>query len=85
MLLSAVSVLVVAQQSSEITEGLMNYPVLRETEMLKCIKSKFGCPVEGTQIEGNNITKYTKTMHRNSCKFYVYLYIYKTSFKAGRK
>ena len=28
MLLSAVSVLVVAQQSSEVPEGLMNYPVL---------------------------------------------------------
>ena len=33
MLLSAVSVLVVAQSSSEIPEGLMNNPVLRmETE-----------------------------------------------------
>jgi len=32
MLLSAVSVLVVAQSSSEIPEGLMNNPVYRVTE-----------------------------------------------------
>ena len=34
MLLSAVSVLVVAQPSSEVPEGLMNYPVLWLTQ--KC-------------------------------------------------
>ena len=35
MLLSAVSVLVVAQSSSEIPEGLMNNPVLQELWQLK--------------------------------------------------
>ena len=34
MLLSAVSVLVVAQSSSEIPEGLMNNPVLYETRQI---------------------------------------------------
>jgi len=53
--------------------------------MLKYIKSKFGCPVEEIQIEGNNIKKYTTTVHRNACKFYIYLYIYQPYFKAGRK
>ena len=33
MLLSAVSVLVVAQSSSEISEGLMNNPVLRKLDI----------------------------------------------------
>jgi len=53
--------------------------------MVKYIKGKFGCPVEGTQIEGNNIKKYTTIVHKNACKFYNYLYIYKTYIKAGRK
>jgi len=53
--------------------------------MVKYIKSKFGCPVEGTQIEGNNIKKYTITADRNAWKFCIYLYIYKTYFKAGWK
>ena len=35
MLLSAVSVLVVAQSSSEIREGLMNNPVLRVLKVLR--------------------------------------------------
>jgi len=37
MLLSAVSVLVVAQSSSEIPEGLMNNPVFRYTNLYKYI------------------------------------------------
>jgi len=53
--------------------------------MVKYIKSKFGCSVEETQIEGNSIQKYTTTAHRNACKFYIYLYIYKPYFKDGRK
>jgi hypothetical protein len=35
MLLSAVSVLVVVLPSSEVPEGLMNYPVQRVTQRLK--------------------------------------------------
>jgi len=37
MLLSAVSVLVVAQSSSEIPEGLMNNPVLFQIDKMKII------------------------------------------------
>ena len=40
MLLSAVSVLVVAQSSSEIPEGLMNNPVYPPVIMLKLQKEK---------------------------------------------
>ena len=38
MLLSAVSVLVVAQSSSEIPEGLMNNPVF-STDTVRCVSS----------------------------------------------
>ena len=45
MLLSAVSVLVVAQSNSEIPEGLMNNPVYlinaRDMERIKLIKKNF--------------------------------------------
>jgi len=41
MLLSAVSVLVVAQSSSEIPEGLMNNPVLDSKEFLICYSRTF--------------------------------------------
>jgi len=37
--------------------------------MVKYIKGKFGCPVEGTQIEGNNIQNIQPLyirMHANS-------------------
>ena len=37
MLLSAVSILVVAQSSSEIPEGLMNNPVLRSKTLSLCL------------------------------------------------
>jgi len=36
MLLSVVSVLVVAQSSSEFTEGLMNNPVIRQNVISVC-------------------------------------------------
>ena len=39
MLLSAVSVLVVAQSSSEIPEGLMNNPVFIEYQLLKTLEA----------------------------------------------
>ena len=44
MLLSAVSVLVVAQLSSEIPEGLMNNPVLKGSfkRMEECVMDPFG-------------------------------------------
>ena len=45
MLLSAVSVLVVAQSSSEIPEGLMSNPVY--TEPLFCMGVKLGLLTEG--------------------------------------
>jgi len=41
MLLSAVSVLVVAQSSSEIPEGLMNNPVLQIILFFDCVTSSF--------------------------------------------
>ena len=44
MLLSAVSVLVVAQSSSEIPEGLMNNPVLRCVSFLQTVVKRQSCP-----------------------------------------
>jgi len=44
MLLSAVSVLVVAQSSSEVPEGLMNNPVF-QTEVVEKIKTQILCSV----------------------------------------
>ena len=48
MLLSAVSVLVVAQPSSEIPEGLMNYPVCsvvsRDTSLFSDLQLLDNCP-----------------------------------------
>jgi hypothetical protein len=43
MLLSAVSVLVVAQPSSEVTEGLMNYPVFNFYTVLPQISRHVDC------------------------------------------
>jgi hypothetical protein len=43
--------------------------------MLKYIKSKFGCPVEGTQIEGDSIKKIPPLnveMHANSIFIYIF-------------
>ena len=49
MLLSAVSVLVVAQSSSEIPKGLMNNPVLYE---LQCQEISFKASVVDERCEG---------------------------------
>jgi hypothetical protein len=45
MLLSAVSVLVVAQSSSEIPEGLMNNPVYTCADIIVFTKSTYPCVV----------------------------------------
>ena len=47
MLLSAVSVLVVAQSISEISEGLMNNPVLRDTVLQT--SNAYQCRFRGSQ------------------------------------
>ena len=58
MLLSAVSVFVVAQSSSEIPEGLMNNPVLLEfiknsVREVKALSTLKVWAVEGCCVEGN--------------------------------
>jgi len=50
MLLSAVSVLVVAQSSSEIPEGLMNNPVLGEEQNLSSLENWVQWNVFGSKV-----------------------------------
>jgi len=66
MLLSALSVLVVAQSSSEISEGLMNNPVLSgaETVWKKSYREESGTPFVFNTFVPEGITVF-KIMKRN--------------------
>ena len=74
MLLSAVSVLVVAQSSSEIPEGLTNNPVLGFTKIRQLAQSLLKWAVYGTVIsifliKKNQATNLSKIDERfRSCK-----------------
>ena len=67
MLLTAVSVLVVAQSSSEIPEGLMNNPVLSCKMFMNC--NRF---TESFLNITMTVHKYTKIKFRKKCVMYTF-------------
>ena len=63
MLLSAVSVLVVAQPSSEVSEGLMNYPVCLAFCFVQIV-----CKIHSVDL-GYNVTKGIFCVVINECRY----------------